>query len=196
MRICFIGDSFVNGTNDPACLGWTGRVCAAARARGRDLTLYNLGIRRDTTADIAARWRAECAARLPEDQKGLLVFSFGVNDCTEDAPGRLRVAPPDSLANARAMLAEAKAWRPTLMVGPPPIPDECVQTHTALLSAALAKLCAGLGVPYLDIHAPLAANPIWREETARYDGAHPAAAGYAALAALVEAWPEWRKAVG
>ncbi|WP_205762521.1 hypothetical protein [Magnetospirillum aberrantis] len=33
MRICFLGDSFFNGTNAPTCLGWTGRVCALARRR-------------------------------------------------------------------------------------------------------------------------------------------------------------------
>ena len=25
MRICFFGDSFVNGTGDDECLGWVGR---------------------------------------------------------------------------------------------------------------------------------------------------------------------------
>ena len=64
MRICFIGDSFVNGTGDDDCLGWTGRICSAARRRGRDITLYNLGIRRDTTADIAARWEREAKSGL------------------------------------------------------------------------------------------------------------------------------------
>ncbi len=65
MRICFIGDSFVNGTGDDEALGWTGRIVATARAEGRDVTHYNLGIRRDTSADIAERWRAEVERRLP-----------------------------------------------------------------------------------------------------------------------------------
>jgi hypothetical protein len=30
IRICFIGESFVNGTGDPEFLGWTGRVCRHA----------------------------------------------------------------------------------------------------------------------------------------------------------------------
>ncbi|MBD2326404.1 GDSL-type esterase/lipase family protein [Alkalinema sp. FACHB-956] len=34
-RICFLGDSFINGTGDPDCLGWTGRICAMAQQRGR-----------------------------------------------------------------------------------------------------------------------------------------------------------------
>ncbi len=65
LRICFIGDSFVNGTGDPTCLGWTGRICAAAIARGHDVTHYNLGIRRQTSTDIQARWQEEVSLRLP-----------------------------------------------------------------------------------------------------------------------------------
>ena len=42
MRICFFGDSFVNGTGDDDCRGWPGRLCAEARQRGCDVTLYNL----------------------------------------------------------------------------------------------------------------------------------------------------------
>jgi lysophospholipase L1-like esterase len=34
LRICFVGDSLTNGTGDPDCLGWTGRVCASAYERG------------------------------------------------------------------------------------------------------------------------------------------------------------------
>ena len=91
MRICFIGDSFVAGAGDDDCLGWPGRLCAAARQAGHDLTLYNLGIRRDTSADIAARWEAEARARLPAEHDGRLVFLFGVNDCVEDTPGHPRM---------------------------------------------------------------------------------------------------------
>lgn len=191
MRICFIGDSFVNGTNDPDCLGWVGRACARARQRGIDLTVYNLGIRRDTSADIAARWQAEALARQPADQPGLLVFSFGVNDCAGGETGRPRLSFADSLAHARAILAEAARQRPTLLVGPPPIDDDAVNARTRALSAALAPLCRELKVPFLDIFAPLESHPVWRREVAAHDGAHPSAAGYEILAELVTAWPEW-----
>jgi acyl-CoA thioesterase-1 len=55
MRICFFGDSFVNGTGDDDALGWVGRAVASARHAGRDVTAYNLGVRGDTSADVAAR---------------------------------------------------------------------------------------------------------------------------------------------
>ncbi|MGE5514841.1 MAG: GDSL-type esterase/lipase family protein [Bacteroidota bacterium] len=191
MRICFIGDSFINGTNDPDCLGWVGRACARARRRGIELTVYNLGIRRDTSADVAARWQAETLARQPADQSGLLVFSFGVNDGTTDESGRPRAALADTLANAGATLAEARRRHPTLMVGPPPIDDDAVNARSRVLSEALARLCHDLGVPFLDIFTPLERHPLWRREVAANDGAHPGAAGYGVLADLVTAWPEW-----
>lgn len=195
MRICFIGDSFVNGTGDRECLGWVGRVCAAACQQGHDLTVYNLGIRRDTSADVAARWRAEAMARQPAGEPGLLVFSFGVNDCTEVEPGRTRVAEADSLNHARAILGEARQWRPTLMIGPPPIDDDAVNTRTRALSAALQRLCGDLAVPFLDVITPLDTDPLWRHEVANGDGAHPGAGGYGLLAELVMAWPHWRAAL-
>src|SRR6202011_3560744 len=92
IRICFFGDSMVNGTGDDACLGWVGRVCAAARRRGRDLTCYNLGIRRDTSADVLARWQREAEARLLPEHDGRLIFSFGANDC----------CPGEDIGGARA----------------------------------------------------------------------------------------------
>ena len=66
MRLCFVGDSFVHGTNDPEYLGWTGRVSILAWARGHQLTCYNLGVRRDTSSEIAARWESESQRRLPD----------------------------------------------------------------------------------------------------------------------------------
>src|ERR1044071_4238499 len=104
MRICFIGDSYVNGTGDDDCLGWTGRICAAARQRGCDITYYNLGVRRDTSGEIAERWEREARARLAPDQDGRLVFSFGVNDCVFVEPRQTRVPEAASLANARRIL--------------------------------------------------------------------------------------------
>ena len=44
IRICFVGDSFVNGIGDETALGWVGRVCALAHTHGFPLTSYNLGI--------------------------------------------------------------------------------------------------------------------------------------------------------
>ena len=118
MRICFFGDSFVNGTGDDDCWGWPSRLCAEARQRGCDVTFYNLGIRRDTSGDVARRWEHEASARLLPEHDGRLVFSFGVNDCVHEQ-GLPRVSEKASVANTRTILARARARWPTLVVGPP-----------------------------------------------------------------------------
>ena len=191
VRLCFLGESFVNGTGDPEMLGWVGRVCAVARQAVRDLTMYNLGIRRETSDQLLLRWEAEVERRLPSDADPRLVFSFGVNDTTEEHGG-IRVPIERSLANAQAILTVATRRCPTLFVGPPPVADDAAQNaRIGRLSLAYAEVCAGLGVPYLETYAPLLRSQVWQTEARAGDGAHPAAAGYAAMAALVQAWPAW-----
>jgi acyl-CoA thioesterase I len=192
MRICFLGDSSVNGTGDPEYLGWPGRVCIAACHRGHQLTSYNLGVRHDTTCDVAARWHEETLRRLPKGIDGRVIFSFGANDCViED--GARRVPLQLSLATARIILTAAVAERPTLVVGPCPIPEAALNARIAELSERLDALCAEIEVPYLPVFGPLVADGCWGYEAAAADGAHPGAKGYAQLAALVDAWSAWRR---
>ncbi|HEV2161547.1 MAG TPA: GDSL-type esterase/lipase family protein [Stellaceae bacterium] len=190
LRIAFFGDSFVNGYSDPDALGWTGRVCAAAIARGHVVTGYNCGIRRNTSADVRARWHDEAVHRLPAEHPRALVFSFGVNDCIVEGGGP-RVEPAASVANARQILTDGKAMAPTLMVGPPPIADADVNARVASLMPALQAVCQALSVPFLDVFGALQASAWVREATAN-DGAHPGRGGYRALADLVDCWPPWR----
>ena len=190
MRICFIGDSFVNGTGDPEGLGWSGRICAAARHRGQDLTAYNLGVRRETTRDIAARWRHEAEPRLPAEEDGRLVFSFGVNDANQQ-DGRRRVPQEETVEIVGTMLAQARDWKPTLVVGPPPIADESVNARVRDLIRDFEALCRVLGIPFLDVYPALSGSEVWMRETAAGDGAHPGAEGYAVFAEQVGSWPAW-----
>ena len=195
MRICFFGDSIVNGTGDPDCLGWVGRVCAAARRGGVDVTSYNLGIRRDTSADILSRWRREAELRLPAEHARRLVFSFGVNDCILEN-GTRRVPRVQTLSNARAILGAAAAYAPTLMIGPAPIAEADVNERVRELIPALSTACHELRVPFLDVFDRLKASSTWMQEIAQGDGAHPGRGGYQELAALVNGWPEWRAWLG
>jgi len=84
LRICFIGDSYVNGISDPEYLGWAGRVSVAARQKGYNLTSYSLGVRRETSSDILKRWHQEVGLRFPSSCKPFVVFSFGANDTTRE----------------------------------------------------------------------------------------------------------------
>ena len=193
LRICFVGDSFVNGTGDPACLGWTGRVCAALIEQGHSVTYYNLGVRRETSSDIATRWRQEVTPRLAPGTEARLVFSFGVNDTMPQGSGS-RVPHADSLANTERILRSARAVAPTIMVGPQPIADERQNVVTAKLAQGMQVVCASVGVPFLPVFTSLHKSTIWMDEVRAGDGAHPSAAGYAEFARLVvgsSAWQTW-----
>ncbi|MDJ0948955.1 MAG: GDSL-type esterase/lipase family protein [Alphaproteobacteria bacterium] len=205
LRICFIGDSILQGTGDAECLGWPGRLGRREAAAGHDVTIYNLGVRAETTRDIAARWRAEATSRLPEPFPGALVFSFGVNDMAETPETGLRVPMAESLENARTILGAAAAWKPVLWVGPAPadmsrqpfspgpgVSYSFQNDRTRELSGAYARMAEERAIPYFDSFGALADNPRWSGALAAGDGIHPVAAGYAQLAELIGAWPAWR----
>jgi lysophospholipase L1-like esterase len=205
IRICFLGDSITAGTGDPAFLGWPGRLCRRESQVGHDVTLYNLGIRADTSALIAARWERECQPRLPPAFAGALVFAFGVNDTAMEADGTLRVDPDASLRNARQIVAAAAAWKPTLWIGPAPVDEAQMPIglvgspardfrngRVGAASAAYAALAQELGVPFLDLFTPLTADPGWQGALRAGDGVHPSEAGYAMLAERIGGWSAWR----
>lgn len=192
MRICFIGDSFVSGAFDDECLGWVGRISAEARRRGHDLSPYNLGIRGETSVQMAARWRAEAEIRQSPQQEGRLVFEFGVNDVRE-VNGKRQLEAVQSLHAARDMLGTASRWKPTLMIGPPPCGDAARITLVKDLSDQLARLCGELRVPYFDSYSPLLGSSTWMPCVKAVDGTHPSASGYAEWARLIDAWRPWRE---
>lgn len=193
VRICFIGDSFLNGTGDPECLGWTGRICVNANKKGYDITYYNLGIRRDTSTDIAKRWLQEVSPRLPKEYDGRVIFSFGLNDTTLEN-GKTRVDFADSIKNTRQILSEAKSFYPVLMVGLAPYAeqeDPQRRQRNTDLSKQFALICNELNVPYLNVFPILEKSNIWINEAKANDGVHPKASGYAELAQIVENWGAW-----
>lgn len=188
IRICFVGDSFVNGTGDETALGWTGRLCAAAN-RMAGVTYYNLGIRRDTSRDILERWERECSLRLPDFCDGRIVLSCGVNDAVIEN-GQLRVPPEQSAANIAEILNQARRYR-TLMVGPPPLGEPGIDRRIEQISNAFAKQSAAMGVPFIGLYSELAHDQAYLREVQNNDGAHPQSSGYARIAGIIAASPAW-----
>ncbi|MEU7763805.1 GDSL-type esterase/lipase family protein [Nocardia sp. NPDC049190] len=190
VRVCFVGDSFVAGVGDPRCLGWAGRLAAMSHAEGMPLTTYNLGVRRQTSTEVRGRWLAECGPRLPEGVDARIVLSFGVNDAMHEN-GRPRVGPDESVATVAKLLEQAaeRGWR-VLMVAPPPIDDADHNIRTAALDERFARTCALADVPYVRVHQQLRENGRWMAEVHAGGGAHPGAAGYDEITALIA--PRWR----
>lgn len=192
LRICFLGDSFVQGIGDPEYRGWVGRVLADS---GTDITAFNLGIRRNTSDDVRRRCWAEVGPRILPEADNRLVLSFGSNDAVEEN-GAVRVTHACTLDNLAALLTEARhrAILP-LVIGPPPVVDAGAEhlRRTTELATAMSTLSRSLDVEFIDITSLLADDPVWTKEVRAGDGAHPGSGGYRRLADLVlgGGWREW-----
>ncbi|NRF72316.1 lipase [Aquincola sp. S2] len=189
-RICFFGDSMTQGTADPQCRGWVGRVCEAARVRGIDVTCFNLGVRGDTSRDVRQRWEAECAVRFTVPCATHVLFSFGANDMTLQ-DGALRVGYDESVANLQAMVVAARQRHAVLVVGPSPVNEPEQDERIVALCRRYEASAQQLQLPYLPIVRTLMSNQRWRGDVAASDGCHPGALGYELMASLVQRWPAW-----
>jgi lysophospholipase L1-like esterase len=193
-RVLFFGDSFVAGFGDPTGQGWVGRIVASSFAAGLPLVAYNLGIRSETSLEVAARWRDEARPRMRAQAAAYgVVFAFGANDTTEEA-GHVRV-DRDRTVDALGGLLDgaAQLGLPALVVGPAPVCEPAQDDRIRALSGTLAPVAARHGVPYIAVVDALCASPTWAAEAAAGDGAHPGAGGYEELARLVLAggWLDW-----
>ncbi|MCO1337748.1 hypothetical protein BJH93_02415 [Kocuria polaris] len=181
-RVCFVGDSFVAGIGDSTGLGWTGRVAVEARTQGIALTAYNLGVRRETSVQIASRLPAETTPRLQPAEDARIILSFGVNDTTVEA-GRRRVELSASVDALRSMHADAGRAR-LLLLGPPAVPDDAQNARLSELNAALRTTASELRIPFVDVFTPTSTDETWQREAKAGDGFHPDTGGYTVLAAI------------
>ena len=182
LRLLCFGDSFTVGVGDPRGQGWVGRVVEAAFAAGRPLTAYALGVRRETSVEVAVRWRFEAMTRIARDADCRVVFAVGANDTTIEGDGP-RVTPERSCRALETMLEQAAGLGlPAAVAGPPPVGDAAQRARAVELSDAFGELCAARAAPFWPVARALDASRPWLEEQAAGDGAHPGARGYELLA--------------
>ncbi len=189
----FFGDSLVAGVGDPTGLGWVGRVVAASFAAGLPMTAYNLGIRGETSVEVASRWRRETRARLSAGTDTRIVTSFGANDTAREE-GVQGVEPERSCDALSEILERAAAIElPALVVGPAPVDDAEQNRRIQSLSGEFGEICASRAVPFLSVIEPLLGSDGWHEQVSSGDGAHPEAAGYQSLSEVVlrGGWLKW-----
>jgi acyl-CoA thioesterase I len=179
--VLFLGDSLVAGVGDEDGGGWVARIIAACHTRGMPVTAYNLGVRGETSLQVAARWRAEAAPRMRAGADHRLVVSFGTNDTTiED--GAVRTNPEHSTRALSGILDQAQSlgFAP-FVIGPAALDDDDQNARIADLTARFAGVCEQHGTPFIGLLEPLLASSVWMSEVAEGDGAHPGAAGYESL---------------
>ena len=192
--LMFFGDSHTVGVGDEEGLGWTGRVAAAAMEDGIPVTSYNLGVGGETSADVAARWRAEARPRLPREKGDpRVILAFGVNDATLGDVGRRLTREQSLLSLEEVLLGAQGLGLRRFVIGPAPIDDDAANDRIAELSYAYRMLCARHRVPFVPLVDELRASEAWRRSIGGGDGTHPGAAGYAEIARLVLAsgWLDW-----
>jgi lysophospholipase L1-like esterase len=188
LRVCFLGDSFTLGTGDDDGLGWAGRVHAAERGRGIDLTSYNLGVRGQTGAEIAGRAPREVGERLAgKGERQALVIAFGTNDIRVD-----RLIEETASALERIIRWAGEEGYAVFVMGAPQAAEPELDALRALRNLALQQTARRLGAPFLDIRERLADWTAWHRGAMEGDGIHPGAEGYAAVAAVFQAWTPWR----
>ena len=184
VRACFFGDSFVAGVGDSSGLGWVGRVTAAARIADHRLTSYNLGVRRETSVEVAARIPIEAPPRLEGAEDARLIVSFGVND-TSDAAGRPRASLEEGLQSVR-IAAQFISPKRLLLIGPSAVSDDTQNSLIDMRDRSFEAEAARLGIRFVPTFRATVQNPTWRRQVAVGDGFHPDAAGYELLAAVIE----------
>jgi lysophospholipase L1-like esterase len=190
VRICFFGDSLVNGTGDRQALGWTGRVCAVANHSKFVVTHYNLGIRRNTSQDVLARWQVEFEERNMSSADCRMVFSFGINDTVMEN-NHCRVSEDLSLENAHLIMKQAAELAPVLWVSPTPVDDDEHNRRTEILSRNYNEVADKFDIKYINVFDALINNSVWLKEVKNGDGSHPDGAGYAVLSELILSGSDW-----
>lgn len=189
--LCFVGASMTAGYGDPKGLGWVGRVVSRTQHPDLDLTAYNLGVRGETSADVMARWRQECAPRWVGRGEKRLVISAGAGD----VPAGVSMAR--SRLNLANILDEASSSGiAAFVVGLAPSLDAELNGLIEPLAEAQADVCARRGVTYVDCFRPLVGHDQWISDlTAGPDQVHPGQAGYGLIAWLVlhNGWSDWMR---
>jgi lysophospholipase L1-like esterase len=180
----FFGDSVTLGVNDAPAGGWVARLAGKAAERGLNVppdTFYNLGVRKNSSRDILARWEAEYRARAMEGCPATLVFCFGTVDMA--APHAVPNVPVgESAANAREILMKAKEYGSVVLVSAPPVKDEEHRQRIEALCTAYASIAKAVGVPFVDIFHPLMELG-YVDDLA--DGVHPGPHGNEMIAGLL-----------
>ena len=180
----FYGDSLTQGVNDALMPGgWVSRLAVLAHDAGLcpipRATFYNLGARRHSTANIAARWRSELECRLIPGMEPHLVFCAGVVDMA--APGGGQPADPDmAAAQMDSLLAEAAGVAPVLVISPPPVTDAAASARIGQLGKLQQQICAGRGIAFAPVYEILANTPDYMDDLS--DGLHPGAQGCTLMA--------------
>ena len=150
----FFGDSITLGVNDSEQPG--GFVTRLALLGAREgaytippATFYNLGARRQTLAQIEARFEQEYTARLMPGIRPRLAFCTG----TVDIKGGASAAPLSR--DVLRLVSRARAIAPTLFICPFPVADESSNKTLEEFGKLAEEACQSVQVPCINLFEDL-----------------------------------------
>lgn len=193
LKIVALGDSLVYGFGDPIGGGWVERLRRQWMCPDRPgPVLYNLGIRGNRIAQVAARLeieflhRGELKNRLPD----LMILSVGVNDSARlgRQDGRCFTEISQFQEELELLLNQARALCPVLFIGMVPVDEvkmpflDCLYFNHQdqyIYKEVTKQACQQRQIPYLDIFDIwISRGETWIKTRLASDGLHPNSQGY------------------
>ena len=200
-KLVVLGDSGVFGWGDPEQGGWCERLRRHWMATPTGPVVYNLGVRGDGLARLAARLPAEvsCRGELRRQQPQGILLAIGLNDSGRIGrpDGRYQLDPEGFRFGLQQLLQVARALAPTFVVGLTPVDGEAMPFADLIwydlasvrrYEALLEEACLEADVPFLPMLEPLLAEPDWLRCLSS-DGLHLNEEGHGRVYARVQSWP-------
>ncbi|YAF94910.1 MAG: GDSL-type esterase/lipase family protein [Nodularia sp. CChRGM 3473] len=203
LKIVALGDSLVYGFGDPEKGGWVEQLrrwWILPDSSGH--VLYNLGVRGDSTQQVAKRLevefrhRGELRNRVPD----MIILSVGVNDSARltRPNGRNYTDFAVFESEIAALLEQAQQLCPVIFIGMVPVDESKMPFLDCFYYShgdqyrykeATKLACSQRRIPYLDIFDQwMARGDTWRLKRLSADGLHPNTLGYQALLEDVINW--------
>lgn len=200
MYLLVFGDSITYGLNDEKG-GWVNRlrkelekdnISNASHVRD---SVYNCGIRGDTTEDLLKRFDAECSARVEREDNPIILFAIGTNDSSTNTKG-LNIIPIETYRlNLTKLFEKAKIVSDRIMfislfpadeTKTKPInwkPDR-LYTNKSLevYNSSIKEFCKEKNMIFVDLFKPIH-KKAYQELLS--DGLHPNSKGHQKIYKLV-----------
>lgn len=192
-KIIVFGDSITYGQRDLEMGGWVNRL-KLALAHDNSLVschVFNMGISSQSTTEILARMVRECEGRVQDDANNIIVIAAGINDA-QIMEGEIVSDEDKFRSNVRSLIETARTLTDKVVyLGLTPVDgsrtnpitwdrtriwrNDLVERYDNIIS----EVCSEMGVRYVYVFDQI--DPATND-----DGLHPAAAGHAVIAEIME----------
>lgn len=159
--------------------------------------IYNLGVAGHTSAQTLERMKSELEARGWPGREYIFIFNPSVNNDSKGVgePDNILVTPEESVQNMEKAITLLQQYSSKILLTSSNLPDDRLTNpkganyfqadRTRRYSDMLAKKCAELDIPYIDIIS-LSDSVNWFDEMMAKDGLHPNDKGHEWIAEQVK----------